>query len=119
MEALYIEDDLIQQRLMSLYLTDMDITLHLASTGKDGLSLIHKVLPSFIIMDLFLSDMDGIEVLKQLKENPRVKDIPVIVVSADLLIHKKFNLWDDGAWACLIKPVSKSQIAALVRQLFG
>lgn len=118
MEALYIEDDPAQQRLMFLYLADLDIYLHLANTGNDGWALARKVLPSFIIIDLFLPDLDGDALLKLLKEDALLKEIPVIIVTADLLLHEKFDISGKGAVACLIKPVSKSKITGILEQIF-
>lgn len=59
MEALYIEDDVVQQRLMALYLADMGIKLHLADNGTDGLGIAQKVLPSFILMDMHVPGLVG------------------------------------------------------------
>jgi CheY-like chemotaxis protein len=118
MEALYIEDNVIEQRLMSLYFADMSITLHLAGNGSDGLAIAHKVLPSFIMMDMVIPDMDGATLLKVLKEDRQLQDIPIIIMTADLLIDKKVDVFGLGATACLIKPVSKSRIADILKQLF-
>jgi len=118
MEALYIEDNLIEQRLISLYMTDMNIKLHLVGNGSDGLVIAHKVLPSFIMMDMCIPDMDGETLLKLLKEDRQLQNIPVIIMTADLLIDRKVDVFGLGATACLIKPVSKSDIAGILRQLF-
>ena len=118
MEALYIEDDPVQQRLMFLYLTGMDIKLHLADNGNDGLAIAQKVLPSFIITDLFIPGLDGMTLVRLLKEDSRLQSIPVIILTADLLIHNKFDVWGMGAAACLFKPMSKSEIAGILKQLF-
>jgi CheY-like chemotaxis protein len=118
MEALYIEDDPVQQRLMFLYMTGMDIKLHMADNGTDGLAIAHKVLPSFIITDLFVPGLDGITLLRVLKEDNRLQNIPVIVTTADLLIHDKFDVWSMGAAACLFKPVSRGKLEEILGQLF-
>lgn len=118
MEALYIEDNVIEQRLISLYMADMNIKLHLAGNGSDGLATAHKVLPSFIMMDMVIPDMDGETLLKLLKEDQQLQHIPIIIMTADLLIDRKMDVFELGATACLIKPVGKSVIAGMLKQLF-
>lgn len=118
MEALYIEDNLIEQRLMTLYMGDLGVKLHIAGTGSEGWTMAHKVLPSFIMMDMGMPDMDGETLLKLLKADYRVRHIPLIVITADLLIDRKVNIWDMGVVGCVIKPVSKSRLAGLLKQLF-
>jgi CheY-like chemotaxis protein len=117
MEALYIEDNPIEQRLMQLYLTDMSIKLHLAGSGFDGLGIAQKVLPSFIITDLNLPDIEGDTLIKLLKQYPQLKETPVIITTADLLAKEKYDISGIGVTAYLIKPVSKAKLAAILRKL--
>lgn len=118
MEALYIEDNPIEQRLMQLYLQDMGITLHLAGNGSDGLAQARQVLPSFILMDIQLPDMDGITLLQLLQATPLLDKIPVIVTTADLLAQEKYNILETGIKACLNKPVTREKLGIILRQLF-
>ena len=118
MEALYIEDNPIEQRLMQLYLTDMGIKLHLAGGGFDGLGIAQKVLPSFIITDLNLPDIEGDTLIKLLRQCPQLKETPVIIATADLLAKEKYEISGIGVAACLIKPIGKSKLGAILRQLF-
>lgn len=103
---------------MQLYLTDMSITLHLAGNGSEGLAMARNVLPSFIMMDLFLPDMDGSTLLTWLKNDQKLGNIPVIIITADLLANEKFNIFSAGAAACLIKPVIKNRLVDILSQLF-
>lgn len=120
MEGLYIEDDKIQQLVMSATLAHLNVKLHLASSGMDGLGMAQKILPAFIIMDMGLPDVEGSILLKLFKKDVRVKDIPVIVTTADLLIHEKVNIWETGhaATACIFKPLTISKLADILKQLF-
>lgn len=117
MEALYIEDDLIQQRLMTLYFQDMGIKLHLAGNGTDGLPTARKVLPSFIMADWFLPDLEGATLLRLIEEDTQLQHIPVIVITANPLILHDQHIFAQGAAACLIKPVNKSKIANVIQQI--
>lgn len=55
--------------------------IYTASEGKRGIELATALRPSLILMDLTLSDMLGFDVIKQLKENPSTKDIPIFVLT--------------------------------------
>ena len=50
--------------------------------GQVGIKLVKEILPDLILLDLMLPDMDGLEIFRQLKNDPSTKDIPVIVITA-------------------------------------
>jgi threonine synthase len=61
-----------------------------ATTGRDGLKAIHEHHPELVILDLMLPEMDGMSVLEALQNDKRLRDIPVIVLSAkELTIEEK------------------------------
>lgn len=53
-----------------------------ATGGQEGLDTIRRVRPDLVLLDLMMPDMDGWEVYQQMKADPDLKDIPVIVVTA-------------------------------------
>jgi GAF domain-containing protein/DNA-binding response OmpR family regulator len=55
-----------------------------AESGKEGISLVARRRPSLIILDLRMPDMDGFEVLSELRANPETASIPVMVVTGDV-----------------------------------
>jgi CheY-like chemotaxis protein len=78
-----------------------------AKTGKEGLALARSHRPAGIILDLGLPDMQGQEVLEQLKTDSDLKKIPVYIISAQ---DKNLALMEQGAIGVLQKPVSDNQI---------
>lgn len=84
---LIIEDD--EVLLRALYLTFHKAGFEIASAtdGESGLKMAQRMTPSIILLDLLLPKMSGFDVLKNLKADPKVKDIPVIILS---------NLGDSG-----------------------
>lgn len=50
--------------------------------GQVGIKLVKEILPDLILLDLMLPDMDGLEIFRQLKNDPSTMDIPVIVITA-------------------------------------
>src|SRR5215469_118196 len=56
-------------------------TVYAASDGRDGIEAAEKHLPDVILLDILMPEMDGYEVLSQLKETVKTKDIPVIFIT--------------------------------------
>lgn len=81
-KIIYVEDDLDTINLVSLILTRHGYDLMGASESKKGLELIEKESPDVVLLDLMLPEMDGWEVFRKLKKNPKTKDIPVIIITA-------------------------------------
>lgn len=80
-KILLIEDDPILQKMYEDKFRQGDFEIILASDGEKGLEEAVKNHPDFIILDLRLPNLNGWEVLKRLKADPLVKDIPVAVLT--------------------------------------
>jgi DNA-binding response OmpR family regulator len=78
---LIIEDDVFLSELMAKKLEDTGFEVVKAIDGKEGLEKVVTVKPSLILLDLILPGIDGFEVLKKIKDDPKSSDIPVIVLS--------------------------------------
>lgn len=53
-----------------------------ATSGREGLQLVRKFRPQLVLLDLMMPDMDGWEIYRQMKIDERLKEIPVIIISA-------------------------------------
>lgn len=104
---LYIEDNLSNVEFMEAILAQHRPGLRLVSTrlGSQTVSLAKKFLPGLILLDLDLSDMQGISVLEQILADDQIKNIPVIIVSADAMPNQINRLLNAGAKKYLIKPL--------------
>lgn len=79
---LVIEDDEVLLRALYLFLhKENKFTIASATDGETGLNMAGRLKPDMILLDLLLPKMNGFEVLKNLKSNPELKNIPVIVLS--------------------------------------
>lgn len=74
-------------------------------------------LPSVIILDLNMPRIGGLEVLRQIKNNARLRLVPVVMLTASHDEHDVLACYESGANACVIKPVGFQQLTAVVRQL--
>ena len=80
-KVLIIEDD---QRINKVYMAKLSvegITVITALDGEEGLRKIYSEKPDLILLDLMLPQKSGFEILKEIKQDPKVKDIPVLILS--------------------------------------
>ena len=80
-KVLVIDDEADSRVLMEHYLGEFGCEVLEASSGREGLEMAREHQPDLITLDLQMPEMDGWEVLRCLKDNPEVKDIPVVVAS--------------------------------------
>jgi DNA-binding NtrC family response regulator len=84
-----------------------------AQTAKDGLKLIDELNVQAVILDLGLPDMNGIELLKKIKESKR--DIEVVVLTADNSLFSGIEAMKAGAYDYLVKPFDVDQMSTVVK----
>ncbi len=110
--VLLIEDNPDDRALVAAYLDQSDYALQSAEGGAQGVSLASTELPDLILLDLYLPDLDGYQVCRLLREEPRTQRIPVVILTAssDLALHRQACA--AGARACIPKPVSRESLLA-------
>ena len=80
-KILFVEDEPSLQKAISELLTQEGFEIFSAIDGEEGLKMAKKEKPNLILLDLILPKKDGFEVLKELKADSELKDIPVIVLT--------------------------------------
>lgn len=83
-----------------------------ASTGQEGLSFVTSHFPDLVLLDLGLPDIDGIEIIKQIRS---WSQIPIIVISARTQEQEKVLALDSGCDDYLTKPFGTSELLARIR----
>lgn len=109
---LLIEDDKSICSFISTALTGSDYKVTCAATGSEGVSLAASNGPHIILLDLGLPDMDGLEVLKQVRSWSHV---PIIIISARSKETDKVTALDMGADDYLTKPFGTAELTARIR----
>ena len=104
-KILVVEDEKSISHFISTILTSNGYEAMRARTGTEALSMISSHCPDLIILDLGLPDMDGLEILRQLRS---WSSLPVVVVSARSHEREKVTALDMGADDYLTKPFSVS-----------
>ncbi|MEK7067071.1 MAG: response regulator [Patescibacteria group bacterium] len=79
--VLLVEDDKFLRDLLMRKLENENLKVEVASNGKEVFDKARECKPKLILLDLILPDMDGFQILDNLKQNAESKDIPVLVLS--------------------------------------
>jgi CheY-like chemotaxis protein len=115
--VLYIEDNLDNLALIEGILAYRpQVRLLSAMQGGLGLELARQHHPDLILLDVHLPDMRGDEVLRQVQADPRLRDTPVVVITADATPNQAERLRAAGAWEYLTKPIDVARFLALLDQ---
>lgn len=80
-KIIIIEDDAFLLELSSRKLKELDYEMFEASDGESGLAMIQKEKPDLVLLDLGLPKMDGMEVLKEIRRDPKLKKTKVLIFS--------------------------------------
>ncbi|MEF9840856.1 MAG: response regulator transcription factor [Lachnospiraceae bacterium] len=110
--VLLIEDEKNIRNFISTTLLSNHYKIITAVNGKDGLSLISSQCPDIILLDLGLPDMDGLEVIRNVRT---WASIPIIVLSARIQEQEKVMALDVGADDYITKPFGTSELLARMR----
>ena len=105
--VLLIDDDEIN-RLVVKGLLKEDYRMVMAESGKAAFSVLEKELPDLILLDVYMPQMDGHEVLKRLKETERYAEIPVIFLTGDEDEQTEVLGFSEGAIDFIRKPLQKA-----------
>lgn len=110
--VLVVEDDKTIQNFLKISLKTKGYRCEIAEDGLTGISCFLANNPDIILLDLGLPDIDGMEVLKQIRAE---SDIPVIIISARGQEKEKVAALDEGADDYITKPFHINELLARVR----
>jgi len=116
---LLIEDDPAISNVVELNLKLDNYDVFLAADGEEGLNMVKETNPDLIILDVMMPKMDGWQVLMQLKNEDKTKDIPVIMLTAIDDEQSKVIGLRGGADDYVPKPFSPLELAARVKVILN
>ena len=109
---LVIEDEKNIQNFITSVLNSQHYQVISSLTGRDGLSQAASASPDLILLDLGLPDMDGMEIIRKIRE---WSDTPILVISARVQEDDKVLALDSGADDYITKPFGNSELLARIR----
>jgi len=109
---LIVEDDIAINTMIKSIVESEGYAALSAETGQDGLDLASKYTPDLIICDIHLPGMHGLDVVRNFKAIPRLENIPIIMLTADLF--KADASFELGADEYVMKPIRKNQLMGYI-----
>jgi len=116
---LVVDDDAGMLALTSMVLERAGFSVQKASSGQEALELVEHSTPDLFLLDVMMPDMDGIELCKRIRSNPRTHHTPVVFLSAHTEHSIMANGFEAGATEYLAKPVSHKVLVAKVKGILG
>ncbi len=114
MTILVVDDD---KRIQLLYQSELEeegYEVHIASSGIEALEKLDTVKPDLVTLDVLMPDMDGIQVLRKMKEkNPQLP----IIMSTAYDYHDDFAIWASEDY--VVKSSDLSELKGTIRKLIG
>ncbi|MEE4197256.1 MAG: response regulator [Bacteroidales bacterium] len=115
-KVLIIDDSLTNNVLLENVLKTEGIESIVAYNGKEALKIINKEKPLLILLDIMMPEMDGFMFLENIKQNPEIKDIPVIIITAkddqeSIIKAEKAKVQD-----LILKPIDINTVIASVKE---
>jgi PAS domain S-box-containing protein len=112
---LVVDDDAVTRHILFDYLTRAGYEPVTASSGEEALEKLKTLVPALVLLDLVLPDADGYEVLRNIRADERVRDVPVVVLTALEGDEEISRAFEEGADDFLHKPFRNAELVARIR----
>lgn len=112
---LLIDDDEQFLELVEYGLRLAGFKVLMATNGRKGLRLARKKRPEVILLDITIPEMDGLEILTELKHDKKTADIPVFMLTAQNLVGQLEQAFNVGADDYITKPVEVMALGDIVK----
>lgn len=117
--VLVIDDDDVNRQVLEILLRRENIRAMLAQDGKTGLELACSEPPDLILLDVFMPEEDGFEILAQLKQEPATAKIPVVIFTILEREQSRKKALNMGACDYITKPFDMKEIVIRIREIIG
>ncbi len=113
-KILIVDDNRTNIEILQEYL-DTDYDLATAASGTEALHQAQAFQPALILLDIMMPDIDGYEVCRRLRANPKLRHTKIIMVSAKAMLTERLQGYAAGADDYLTKPFDEEELLAKVR----
>lgn len=116
-EALVIDDNRSTADALVQMLEILGVKARAAYGSSPGMALLAEQTPPLVLLDVNMPGVDGLELLSYLRREPRLMNIPAIVITSDDQPETKKRALDGGAQALIVKPASISQLEGVLKKI--
>ncbi|HSQ21339.1 MAG TPA: response regulator [Coriobacteriia bacterium] len=114
---LLVEDNPQNRYLMTFLLESHGYTVDVAEDGATALRMLAERVPDLILMDMQLPMVDGYEATRRIKADERLRQIPLVALTAHSMKGDRAKAIDAGCDAYVTKPVDADEIVAIIERL--
>jgi two-component system, chemotaxis family, chemotaxis protein CheY len=114
-----VDDSASVRQMVSFTLKEAGYNVIEASDGMDAVSKLNGAEINLVVTDLNMPNMDGIELIKNVRANPKYKFIPILMLTTESQTEKKIEGKKAGATGWIIKPFQPEQLLNVVKKVIG
>lgn len=114
---LVVEDNMLVQEVFASALQQLDCDVDTADNGQEAMERAYEDIPDLIIMDIMLPGVSGLDLVRKMKNDPELKDVPIIVVTTMAAAGDQQTIRDAGADGYLPKPIQIDRFLESVRRI--
>lgn len=116
-EVLLVEDSPVQREMISDILKDHGWKVTIARDGVEALEQLNKFSPDLVILDIVMPRMNGYELCRRIKSDPKTQNVPVIMCSSKGEEFDRYWGTRQGADAYISKPFQPLELMGTIKQL--
>jgi CheY-like chemotaxis protein len=117
--VLVIDDNPVNLKLAAEVLSADGHTVIRAEDAEQALSLLETQMPDLVLTDIALPGMDGLELTRRLKADPRYRHLPVVALTASAMKGDEARVLEAGCDAYIAKPIDTRTLSAQIVRLLG
>ena len=114
-----MEDDAAIIELLRFLLEQEGLEVKVAHDGLEALDRMEAFSPDLVLLDLRLPKLEGMDVLWEMRQNPRWNNIPVVIISVDSSPQTMLQGWRLGVDSYFIKPFDPGELIRVVRRILS
>lgn len=117
MKVLIVDDDKTTRKMISLILKSKGYEVVTAENGIEALQKLGLERINLILTDMNMPYMDGIEFIKQVRANPDMSNIPIVMITTEADEDEKRRAFEAGVDDYLVKPTNAEQISESMKKI--
>jgi CheY-like chemotaxis protein len=115
-KVLIVDDDVRNIFALTTVLEEHAMRTLPADNGRDAIKILQNEEGiDIVLMDIMMPEMDGMETIRQIRRDPKLKNLPIVAVTAKAMKGDREKCIEAGAWGYLSKPVDTEQLLAVLR----